>query len=321
MDAPREPLAAVAASPAGDDRPGDAGTARAGLGYALLAYGAWGFLPIFWKLFQRAGVPAPEVLAHRMLWSIPVVVGLLAAQGRLGELAAEFRRPGRLPALAATALLLAANWGLYIYGVTTDRIVETSLGYFINPLLNVALGALFLREALTPRQWGAVALAGLGVVSLVAGLGAWPWIALSVAVTFSAYGLVRKVAPAAPLTGLSVETILLAPFAFAFLAWWNARGWGSFGGGGGLDLLFALTGAATSLPLLWFAHAAKRLRYATLGLVQYIAPTLQFSLGVFAFGEPFTRAHAFAFALIWAALALYTAESLRLERRLRRAMA
>lgn len=294
---------------------------RAGAGYALLAYGTWGLLPIFWKRFQAAGVPAPEVLAHRMVWSIPVVLGLLFAQGRLGELAAEFRKPGRLPTLVLTALLLGVNWGLFIYGVTTNQIVETSLGYFINPLLNVLLGALFLRESLTPRQWAAVGLAAAGVANLAWRLGAWPWLALSLAVTFSLYGLLRKGAPTTPLVGLSVETLLLAPFALGFLLWWHHRGAGRFGGGGSLDLLFLATGVATSLPLLWFANAAKRLRFTTLGLIQYISPSLQFALGVFVYGESFTRAHGLTFACIWAALGLYVAELLREERRLALALA
>lgn len=316
MDQP----ASLSAPAAGD--PAASASARAGLAYALLAYGAWGVLPAFWKLFQAAGVPALEVLAHRMVWSIPVLVGLLLLQGRLGELAAAFADRRRLPSLAGTALLLAANWGLYIHGVTTNRILETSLGYFINPLLNVALGALLLRERLSGRQWAAIGLAACGVGALVAGLRSWPWIALSIAVTFSVYGLLRKVAPVAPLAGLAVETLLLAPFALAFLVWWNVKGLGHFGAAPPrpLDLLFLSTGLATSLPLLWFALAGKRLRYATLGLVQYIAPTLQFALGVFVYGEPFTRVHALSFALIWTGLALYAADLVAARRRLARAV-
>lgn len=312
----------------GDGRPNiplpateERAAARTGLAYALLSYGVWGVLPAYWKLFQGHGVPAHEVLAHRMVWSVPVLLALLALLGRLRELAAALR-PGRnLAFLCGTALILALNWGLYIHGVTTNRIVETSLGYFINPLLNVALGALFLRERLSVRQWGAVALAALGVAALVLGLGAWPWIALSIALSFSVYGLLRKVAPAAPLVGLAVETLLLAPFALGFLALHHAQGHGGFAGTGApLDLLLASTGLATTLPLLWFALAGKRLRYATLGLVQYIAPTLQFALGTLRFGEPFTRVHAVAFAFIWAGVALYAADLLAQERRLRRAV-
>lgn len=284
--------------------------ASAGAGYALLAYGTWGLLPIFWKLFQVRQIPALEVLAHRMVWSIPVVLGLLFLQRRLPELRAEFKQVKRLPLLFVTALMLGCNWGLYIYGVTSNHIVETSLGYFINPLLNVVLGAVFLRERLNPWQIIAVLLAAAGVGNLIWNLGEWPWLALTLAVTFSIYGLLRKVAPAAPLIGLSVETILLAPLALAFLIYQAVGSGGHFGSGTALDLLFMTTGLATSLPLLWFALAGKRLRFATLGLFQYIAPSLQFILGVFFYGEHFTDVHTISFICIWSGLAIYSGNML-----------
>lgn len=284
--------------------------AYAGAGYALLAYGTWGMLPMFWKLFQSRQIPAIEVLAHRMVWSIPVVLGLLFIQSRLPELKAEFRQVKRLPLLFITALMLGCNWGLYIYGVTSNHIVETSLGYFINPLLNVVLGAVFLRERLNSWQVMAVLLAAAGVGNLIWNLGEWPWLALTLAVTFSIYGLLRKVAPAAPLIGLSVETILLAPLALAFLLYQATGSGGHFGSGTLLDLLFMATGLATSLPLLWFALAGKRLRFATLGLFQYIAPSLQFILGVFFYGEHFTRIHTITFICIWSGLAIYSGNML-----------
>lgn len=287
--------------------------AHVGALYAVLAYGFWGLLPIFWKFFQ--GIPAMEVVAHRMLWSLLFVVGLIAFQRRLPELRAILRAPRQLLVLLLTALLLTANWGIYVYGINSDQVVETSLGYFINPLINVLLGFIFLRERFNRWQTFAVLLAILGVGNFVWSLGTWPWIALGLGFSFSVYGLLRKLAPAPPLIGLAIETLLLAPVAALAIFWWAQQGVGTFGHSTTQDLLFLLAGVVTSLPLLWFANAGKRLRFSTLGLFQYLAPTLQFLLGVFVYGEPFTSAHALTFALIWTALFLYSGNTLWQRRR------
>lgn len=288
---------------------------QVGAGYAVLAYGAWGLLPIYWKLFPN--IPAAEVVAHRMLWSLFFVVGLIAFQRRLPELKTYLLQFRQLAVLLLTAFLLSANWGVYVYGVNSGNVVQTSLGYFINPLINVLLGFLFLRERFNRWQSLAVGLAAVGVANFVWSVGEWPWIALSLGVTFALYGLLRKLAPAPPLIGLAIETLLLAPVAAALIVWWDVKGTGAFGTNGGQDLLLLSAGVMTSLPLLWFANAGKRLRLSTLGLFQYIAPTLQFSLGVFLYGEPFTSAHAVTFACIWVALVIYTSNTVWSNRKAR----
>ncbi len=288
---------------------------QVGAGYAVLAYGAWGLLPIYWKLFPN--IPAIEVVAHRMLWSLFFVVGLIAFQRRLPELKAYLVQVKQLGVLLLTAFLLSANWGVYVYGVNSGNVVQTSLGYFINPLINVLFGFLFLRERFNRWQSLAVGLAAIGVANFVWSVGEWPWIALSLGVTFALYGLLRKLAPAPPLIGLAIETLLLAPVAAALIVWWDFAGVGAFGTEGTQDLLLLSAGVMTSLPLLWFANAGKRLRLSTLGLFQYIAPTLQFSLGVFLYGEPFTPAHAVTFAFIWIALVIYTSNTLWSNRKAR----
>jgi chloramphenicol-sensitive protein RarD len=275
--------------------------------YALLAYGAWGLLPIYWKFFS--GIPPVEVLSHRMIWSLLFVSGLLLAQRRLPEVGQLLQTPQRLGVLLATAALLTFNWGLYIYGVNTDRVIETSLGYFINPLVNVLLGFLVLRERLHWGQVLAVVLASLGVANFAWQLGSIPWIALGLAFSFAFYGLLRKLVTVAPLVGLAVETALMTPLALALIAYWASIDVGHFGTGDGLTLLFVGAGVMTSLPLLWFNNAAKRLTLSTLGFFQYLAPSIQLMLGIFLYGEAFTPYHAMTFGCIWAALAFYSATS------------
>lgn len=276
--------------------------------YALLAYGAWGLLPIYWKFFHQSS--PVEVLSHRMIWSLVFLSGILILQQRQGEVGALLKSRRSLLLLLATASLLTCNWGLYIFGVNTDRVVETSLGYFINPLVSVLLGFLFLQERLGRWQQLAVVLAAIGVGYFVWQLGTVPWIALGLAFTFAFYGLLRKIVVVAPMVGLAVETLMITPVALALVLYWQSTGVGHFGASLPLSLLFMGAGVMTSLPLLWFNNAAKRLRLSTLGFFQYLAPSLQLLLGVFVFREPFTLAHGITFGCIWTALFIYTTNSL-----------
>lgn len=280
--------------------------------YALLAYGAWGLLPIYWKFFQRSS--PIEVLSHRMIWSLVFLTAILLIQQRQAELRELLKSPHSLRLLLASAALLTCNWGLYIYGVNSDRVVETSLGYFINPLVTVLLGFLFLQERLIFGQQIAVALAAIGVGYFVRQFGTVPWIALGLAFTFAFYGLLRKVVAVAPLVGLAVETLMITPAALAFVIYWQGIGNGQFGQALPFTLLFIGAGVMTSMPLLWFNNAAKRLRLSTLGFFQYVAPSLQLMLGVFLYREPFTATHTVTFACIWTALLLYSTSSLWQQR-------
>jgi chloramphenicol-sensitive protein RarD len=277
--------------------------------YAILAYSSWGLLPIYWKFFGQ--IPAFEVLSHRIFWSMMFLMGLLVWQRRGVEFSQLRQSPQKILFLLTTALLLTFNWGLYIYGVNSDRVIETSLGYFINPLMNVLLGFIFLKERLHWGQQLAVGLAALGVFNFVWQLGSVPWIALGLALSFALYGLTRKVVPVSPLVGLAAETLLMVPLALAYISYGVITETGSFGVSLELTLLFIGAGVVTSLPLLWFNNAAKRLRLSTLGFFQYIAPSVQLVLGVFIYREPFTRTHAITFGLIWLALCTYSTTSMR----------
>lgn len=276
--------------------------------YAILAYGAWGLLPIYWKFLDA--VPAVEVLSHRIIWSMVFLSGILLLQRRWAELTELLRSPRRLVLLAFTALLLSFNWGLYIYGVNSDQVVEASLGYFINPLVNVLLGFLFFRERLLRSQLLAVGLAIVAVVNFIWQLGTVPWIALGLAFSFAFYGMLRKIALVTPMIGLAVETLMVTPLAIALVSYWAVQGVGSFSGHWPITLLLVGAGITTSLPLLWFNHAAKRLRFSTLGFFQYIAPSLQLMVGVFLYREPFTATHVVTFGLIWVALLAYSIPAL-----------
>jgi chloramphenicol-sensitive protein RarD len=292
--------------------PAQPGDASLGPLYALLAYSTWGLLPIYWKLF--GATPAVEVLSHRMIWSAVFLVGILVVQRRLGDLRELLKSPRKVLVLLLTASLLTFNWGLYIYGVNSDRVVEASLGYYINPLVTVLLGFVFLKERLHKMQQVAVALAVVGVGYFIWQLGTVPWIALSLAISFAFYGLLRKVVAVAPLAGLAVETLLITPITLLFVGWLGATGQGRFGESWLMTLLFIGAGVATSMPLLWFNNAAKRLTLASLGFFQYLAPSLSLLLGVFAYGEPFTPVHLVTFSCIWAALGLYSVTAMRMRR-------
>ncbi len=287
----------------------DSTQSNAGPIYALLAYGAWGLLPIYWKFF--GSIPAVEVLSHRMIWSAVFLCVILLVQRRLPDLLALLKSPKDVRVLFFTASLLSFNWGLYIYGVNSDRVVETSLGYYINPLVSVLLGFLFLKERLYRGQQVAVALATFGVAYFIWQLGTVPWIALGLAISFAFYGLLRKVVPVAPLVGLAVETLLIMPITLILVSYLGLTGQGHFLSSPPVTLLFVGAGIATSMPLLWFNNAAKRLTLATLGFFQYLAPSIALLLGVFVYGEPFTPTHVVTFSCIWAALLLYSATALR----------
>lgn len=274
---------------------------------AVGAYVLWGLLPLYFKAV--GAVPPLEIVAHRVLWSVALLLVIVALRRRLPELREALTTRRMLVPMMATAALIAVNWLVYIWAVANGRIAAASLGYYLNPLVNVLLAALFLGERLTRLQWLAVGIAGAGVAVLASSSFDTLWIGVVLAVSFGLYGLIRKVAALGPMVGLATETILLAPIAAAWLAWWTATGHGRFGAGDlRLDALLIVSGAVTALPLLLFATAARRLSYATIGLVQYIAPSIQLGLAVWLFHEPLTRAHLIAFPLIWLALALYTAE-------------
>ncbi|MDZ7749084.1 MAG: EamA family transporter RarD [Halofilum sp. (in: g-proteobacteria)] len=282
----------------------------AGAGYALAAFGIWGAFPLYFKAV--ASVPAPEVLAHRVVWSVFWVALLLFAVRQWAAVRAALASRRTLGMLTVSSLLIAGNWLIFIWAVAHDRVLEASLGYFITPLVSVLLGRIVLAERLERLQWLAVALAALGVAWTLVGLGALPWVSLGLAATFGSYGLARKVIDVGAIPGLFVETLVIGPLALAWLAWLGWRGSGTFGAAGpGFDLLLVAAGLVTATPLILFAQAARRLRLASVGLFQYIVPTAQMLLAVFAFGEAFTPDHAVTFGLIWAGLALYSVSAWR----------
>ncbi|NTU79034.1 MAG: EamA family transporter RarD [Chloroflexales bacterium] len=276
-----------------------------GVLYAAGAYTAWGLLPIFWKALHH--VPALEILANRVVWALVVTLAVGATRGSWSWLGQALHSRRTLLIFASTALLLAVNWGLYIWAVNAGHVVETSLGYFINPLINVFLGVVFLRERLRPGQMAAITVALAGVLYLTISYGSPPWIALVLAGTFGGYGLLRKTAPLNSLEGFTLETIAMAPLALAFLIYTELTVGGAlFHAGWGTTLLLASSGAITAVPLLLFAAGARRVTMTTLGLLQYIAPTLQFLLGVTIYGESLTPQRLVGFAIVWVALAIYT---------------
>ncbi len=292
----------------------DRAETRKGILLALAAYGFWGMVPLYFKAVRA--VPPLEILAHRVVWSVPLVALLISLLGSWEGVRGALRSPRTLGTLALSATLVATNWFTFIYGVNHDRILETSLGYYINPLVNVVLGMAFLRERLTRLQAVSVLLAATGTLYLALSYGRPPWISLIVAFTFGFYGLLRKTVRVDSMGGLLVETTLLAPLALGFLAVMGARHAGTFlAGGARISLLLILSGAVTALPLIWFASAARKLPYSVIGLCQYLAPSLTFLMAVFLYDEPFTRPHAVAFGCIWTALAIFTADMWQRQRK------
>lgn len=284
------------------------GRARGGLWYGLAAYGLWGVMPLYFRAV--ADISPTELLAHRIVWSAAFLAVVVSVARQWPALAAALRRRRTRGLLAVSTALIGANWYLFIYGVASGRVVETSLGYFINPLVNVVLGVAVFGERLRPAQAAAVALATAGVAYLIVAQGEPPWLGLTLAVSFALYALVRKVAPVEALAGLTAETLLLLPAAAAALGAWLWLGTAGFAQHGPvIDLLLLSSGLVTAVPLLFFNVAARRLPLATLGLLQYLTPTMQFLMAVLLFGEGFGPARQVSFALIWAGLALVTAEA------------
>jgi chloramphenicol-sensitive protein RarD len=280
---------------------------NSGILYALGAYLLWGLLPIY--LHAIAAVPATEILAHRIVWSLVTVWLLLVVLRRRGGLRDALAQPARLRRFAVTALLITNNWLLYIWAIAHNHVVDASLGYFMNPLMNVVLGAVILHERLRPGQMVPVLIAAVGVAWLTWLAGSPPWVALGLAISFSLYGLLRKTAALGALEGFTIETGLLAPFALAWLVWLGVQGNLVFAQGSLSDqLLLMAAGPATTVPLLLFAAGARRISFSLLGVLQYVAPTLQWLTGVYLFHEPFDPHKAIGFGIIWLALALYAME-------------
>ena len=282
---------------------------RSALIAGFAAFGTWGLIPIYWKLFQT--VSAPEILAHRCVWTTVFLVLLLTWQGRWPELREAARSRRTLLYCLASGLALSTNWLFFIWAVNVGRVIETSLGYFMTPLVNVLFGAIFLRERLTRWQLVSVLLALAGVLNLTLGYGKFPWVAVALCISFGIYGLLRKKSGTRAIPGLFLETTLLTPLALTYLLILQRGGASVFGPSNWpLALLLVSTGIVTGLPLVWFGHAARHLRMTTIGFLQYLAPSGSFLLGVFLYHEPFTHNHLITFSLIWAALAIFTIEAL-----------
>jgi len=275
---------------------------------AAIAYILWGLFPLYIKQIDH--LPALEIVLHRSAWSLVFVLGLLVVLRRFAWLGPVLRQPRTLALFLLSALLLGGNWLLYVWSVNTGRVLDASLGYFINPLVNVLLGYAVLHERPRPLQWAAVALAALGVLWLALGVGHVPWVSLVLAASFGLYGLLRKTAALGAMEGLALETLLLAPITGGALAWMLWSGQAAFGKGDmATDLWLLAAGPFTAIPLLLFAVGARRVTLSTLGVLQYLGPSIQFVMGVFLFHEPFTAVRGVGFAFIWAGLLVYTAES------------
>lgn len=289
------------------------GLDRRGVWIAVAAYVAWGLMPLYWHLLKV--VPSMQIMAHRVVWSALLVCGWLFYKYGRGWLRETLSRPRAAVLLALSGVLIAFNWGLYIWAVNAGHVVESALGYFINPLFSVMLGVLVLHERLNRVQWLSVGIAAVGVLWLTFNYGGFPWIALALAASFGIYGLVRKLLGAPPVRGLGIENLYLLPAALVFLAWAEATGQGHLfahgdapSWGPGVAGLLVFGGVLTALPLIGFAAAVQRIPYSLVGLLQYISPTLQLLVGVLVLGEPFGRERAIGFAFIWIALGLYAAD-------------
>lgn len=297
--------------------PAGASSAKAGALAAGFCYFLWGLVPLYWK--QLAAINPVELIAHRHLWSLAFVALVIAARGGFREVRAALGTAHGLCRNLASAVLLTANWLVYVWGVNTGHVIETSLGYFLVPLVNVAAGRLILHEHLRRLQWLAIALAAAGVTLMIFQVGRPPWIALVIAGTWGGYGLLRKQSPLGSLAGLTVETLLLAPLAVAFLLWQHHTGAGALGRVSvGQHALVLSSGVITAVPLLLFAYGARRIRLSTLGLLQYVAPTVQLVIGIAVYHEGFSHQRAMTFLFIWAGLALYTADNLWAQRKILR---
>jgi len=291
-----------------------------GLAAGTAAFAIWGLFPVY--LHPLRGVPALQVIAHRITWSCLLLVAWWLLGGDLGVLRVTLARPALLARLALTATLISVNWLVYVWSVTHNHIVDTSLGYYINPLVNVLLGVIVLRERLNRAQWTAIGLAALAVLYLALLAGRPPWIAGTLAVSFSLYGFVRKIISVDALPGLTIETLLLMPLAVGYLAWCQSAGSGALTTqGAGVAALLIGSGLVTAIPLFLFAYGARSLPYSTVGVLQYIAPSLQLLCGVVLYHESFGPARAAGFALIWVALLIYAVDGIWRARRAARAAA
>jgi len=295
----------------------DAQQQRRGLLVTASTFVLWGLVPVYWHLLRE--VPSAQIIAHRIIWSTLLVVSFLLLSNGVRWWKTVAAQPRALPTLAVSSLAIAFNWGLYIWAINAGHVIDTSLGYFINPLVSVLLGVVVLKERLRNLQWLAVACAALGVGWLTVNAGAPPWIALGLAGSFGLYGLLRKLISVDPVAGLAVESLYLVLPALGFALWSEAGHGGGFFGGWGWrnDLLLVLGGAVTALPLIGFAYGVRRIALSTVGILQYLAPTLGLLLGVFFFNEPFDGARALGFAAIWVGLALFITDSLWNTRRRR----
>ncbi|MGW3565627.1 EamA family transporter RarD [Streptomyces sp. NPDC000941] len=302
--------------PGGHVKPESQPEQRSGLAYGFAAYGMWGLVPLFWPLLEPAG--AVEILAHRMVWSLLAVVLVLLVLRRWSWIRPLLRQPARLGMIAIAAAVISVNWGLYIWGVNSGHVVETSLGYFINPLVSIGFGVLLLHERLRPVQWVAVGVGVAAVAVLSVGYGSLPWIALTLAFSFATYGLVKKRIGLGGLESLAAETAVQFLPALGFVIFLTARGDSTFGSeGAGHSALLASSGLITAVPLICFGTAAVRLPLSTIGMLQYIAPIFQFALGVIVFHESMPPERWAGFSLVWLALALLTWDALRTARRAR----
>jgi len=280
-----------------------------GLFLAVTAYLMWGFLPLYMKAL--AAVPVLEVLAHRVVWSVPVAGAVLVWLGRTADLKVALRSPRMIGMAALTAGLISVNWAIYVWSIQSGQALEAALGYYINPLFSIFLGAVLLGERMNRAQVAAIALAALAVAVLTWEAGRVPVVALGLTVSWGFYAYLKKRLPLGPNQGFMLEVLILTPFAAGFLIWTGARGGLVFGADGGLTALLALAGVVTAVPLMIYANGAKLLRLSTIGILQYIAPTMIFLTAVFVFDEPFGMARAVAFPMIWAALVIYTGSMLR----------
>jgi chloramphenicol-sensitive protein RarD len=292
-------------------RPSQTPHPRTGFLLGLAAYALWGVLPIYFKAL--AAVPAVDIVAHRILWSLPYLALLILLSRGWPKVRAALAQPRTIGILLLTAMLIGGNWLLYVYAVTSDHILAASFGYYLNPLANVLLGRFVLHERLNRLQWTAVAVAAAGISVLAAGALGQLWISLTLCISFALYGLLRKIVPADAITGLGIETVILFPLAIGWLAWRHSAGAPVMGTNEAQAGLLLLAGIVSTTPLLLFTAAAKRLQYSTLGMLQFLAPTLQFAIAVL-YGERITWAHVVAFPAIWLALALYVTALLRSPR-------
>jgi chloramphenicol-sensitive protein RarD len=282
-----------------------------GIVYALSAYLLWGFFPIFFKLIGI--VPPLQILAHRFLWSFIFLMILVLVLKQYSKLKASITKRILISYFIA-GVILAINWGTYVYAVNSNHVLESSLGYFINPMVSVLLGVIFLKEKLRLGQWIPIGIAATGVIYLTVAFGSIPWIALVLALSFGTYGLIKKLSPLDSLPGLTLETGLLLIPAIVFLGFQEANGVGSFGHTGwDIAFLLSLSGVVTAIPLLLFSAGAKRINLTTVGILQYITPTIQFFLGTFLFKEPFDVHRLVGFIMIWIALVIFSVETLKFQ--------